>query len=129
MTPDDIKPASNFNPYKKTDQPVTIQDIQEINNNFWNTQSVNLHRCYTQGHVYANNSNKKTSINLIQDLFSLLRGKYAEGNTHSEQINIIFNNIKNNLELIEGLSDEVDKNCILSIIQGYTLGCLKKYEK
>jgi hypothetical protein len=62
-------------------------------------------------------------------MFSLLRGKYAEDNDHSEQINIIFDNIKNNLELVEGLTDDVDKNCILSIIQGYTLGCLKKYEK
>ena len=108
---------------------MTIKDVQELNDDFWNTQSVDLHRCYTQGHVYANNSIKKTSINLIQDLFSLLRGKYADDNEHSEQINIIFNNLNNNLELIEGLTEEVDKDCILSIIQGYTLGCLKQYEK
>ena len=129
MTPDNTNLPSNFNPSRKITEPVTIQDIQKINNDFWNTQSVDLHRCYTHGHVYANNSNKKSSINLIQDMFSLLRGKYAEDNDHSEQINIIFDNIKNNLELVEGLTDDVDKNCILSIIQGYTIGCLKKYEK
>ena len=121
---------SNFNPIRDVHVPVNIQNVQELNDTFWEEQSVNLHKCYKQGVAYANNSNKKSSIDLLQDLFQLLKIQYKDNSDRVNTVELAFTNLHNNLQIINNLSDEgVDKNCILSIIQGYTLGCLKKYEK
>ena len=124
----DGKSSSKFPPVGEKHKITTTRDIQNINNNFWNEQSVDLHLCYKKGTAYANNSNKKSSINLITELLELLKHQYKESTTQPDIIDIIFNNIKNDMTILEKITDDVDKNCILATIQGYTLGCLKKYE-
>lgn len=124
----DGKPSSKFPPVGEKHKVTTTRDIQNINNNFWNEQSVDLHLCYKKGTAYANNSNKKSSINLITELLELLKHQYKESTTQPDIIDIVFNNIKNDMTILEKITDDVDKNCILATIQGYTLGCLKKYE-
>jgi len=127
---DKISSSSNFPPSRDESVPATIDDIQSINNTFWEEQSVSLHKCYKQGSAYANNSNKKTSIDLLQDLFKLLKTQYKDNSDRVNTVELAFINIHNNLQIISNLSNEgVDKGCILAIIKGYTLGCLKNYEK
>lgn len=123
------KPPSKFNPHKDVIEELDINDIETNNDRFWEQQSVNLHKCYKQGQAYANNSNKKTSIDLLQDMFKLLKQQYKNCSENEQHFENIFNQINTNLQLVEDLGNTVDKNCILSIIQGYTLGCLKRYEK
>lgn len=120
---------SKFNPHKDVVEELDINDIETNNDKFWEQQSVNLHKCYKQGQAYSNNSNKKTSIDLLQDMFKLLKQQYKNCSENEQHFENIFNQINMNLQLIEDLGNTVDKNCILSIIQGYTLGCLKRYEK
>jgi len=122
-------PPSKFNPHKDVVQELDINDIETNNDKFWEQQSVNLHKCYKQGQAYANNSNKKTSIDLLQDMFKLLKQQYKNCSENEQHFETIFNQLHSNLQLVEDLGNTVDKNCILSIIQGYTLGCLKRYEK
>jgi len=129
IDPSDYPPPSKFTPAKETKTPITIEDIKNLNNKFWEQESVELHKCYKIGNVFANNSNKKTSIDLLQDMFVLLGDKYKDSDKHAGTIALLISNINDNLEIIENLGEEVDKNCILSIIQGYTLGCLNIYEK
>lgn len=120
---------SKFNPHRDVVEELDINDIETNNDKFWEQQSVHLHKCYKQGQAYANNSNKKTSIDLLQDMFKLLKQQYKNCSENEQHFENIFNQINTNLQLIEDLGNTVDKNCILSIIQGYTLGCLKRYEK
>ena len=124
-----IVPPSRVKITREIVEPIDILDIEKNNNKFWEEQSVGLHKCYKQGQAYANNSNKKTSINLLQDMFKLLKQQYKDNTENEQPFEIIFNQIHQNLQLIEDLGNTVDKSCILSIIQGYTLGCLKRYEK
>ena len=123
------KPASKFNPTREDNIPITIENIESINNKFWEQESVSLYKCYKNGNVYSNNSKKKTSINLIQDMIRLLGEQYKSNSSGTQEHDIIIENIINNLKLLDILDTGVDKNCILSIIQGYTLGCLNNYEK
>lgn len=128
---DKITSTTKYSKFELTREQVekmTVQQLITINEQFWEQQSVKLHRCYSQGQAYANNSNKKTSINLIQDMFNMLKSRY-KNDRNSEQIEHLFNIINTSLQMVDSLENDVDKNCILSIIQGYTLGCLKKYEK
>lgn len=120
---------SKFNPHKNVVEKLEINDIEINNDKFWEQQSVNLHKCYKQGQAFANNSNKKTSIDLLQDMFKLLKQQYKNCSENEQHFETIFHQINSNLQLIEDLGNTVDKNCILSIIQGYTLGCLKRYEQ
>ena len=120
---------SKFNPHRDVVQELDINDIETTNDKFWEQQSVNLHKCYKQGQAYANNSTKKTSIDLLQDMFKLLKQQYKNCSENEQHFETIFNQLHSNLQLVEDLGNTVDKNCILSIIQGYTLGCLKRYEK
>jgi len=122
-------PPSKINITRDSIEPITIDQIETLNYKFWNEQSVNLHKCYKQGHAYANNSNKKTAINLLQDMFKLLKQQYKNCSENERSYEHIFEQINISLQLVEDLGNTVDKNCILSIIQGYTLGCLKRYEK
>ena len=122
-----VKQPSKFTLTRAEIEKMTIQELLEIDEMFWEQQNVKLHRCYKQGQAYANNSNKKTSVDLLKDMFILLKNQYKD-DTNSKQIENIFNILNNCLQMINDIETDVDKNCILSIIQGYTLGCLKKYE-
>ena len=124
-----VIPPSKIQITRDVEEKLDIEFIENNNNKFWEQQSVGLHKCYKQGQAYANNSNKKTSVDLLQDLFKLLRQQYKDNSENEQHFETIFNIIIQNLQLIEDLGNTVDKNCILSIIQGYTLGCLKRYEK
>jgi hypothetical protein len=134
MNSDDLKeltkssPASKFEPVCDIVEKMSLEDFIKHNERFWNQQSVELHRCYKKGIAYANNNNKKTSIELLKDMSILLKNIYkTPGN--SNQLDDIFNIITTSLKMIDDIEYDVDKYCILSIIQGYTLGCLSKYEK
>ena len=127
---DKESPSSNFQPTREETVPITIDNIHDINNTFWEEQSVSLHKCYKQGTAYANNSNKKSSVDLLQDLFKLLKTQYKDNSDRVNTVELAFTNLHNNLQIISNLCNEgVDKHCILAIIKGYTLGCLKNYEK
>ena len=123
-----VKP-SKINPTRDKTEEISVVDITNLNNEFWEQQSVGLHKCYKTGNTYANNGNKKTSIDLLQDMFKMLKQQYKDGSDNGHHFEHIFQQINTCLQLIEDLGNTVDKNCILSIIQGYTLGCLSKYEK
>jgi len=122
-------PPSKFNPSRDQEQIIDMQNIGRNNNKFWEQQSVSLHKCYKQGQAFANNSTKKTAIDLLQDMFILLKQQYKDNSEHQQHFETIFTQINSNLQLIDDMGNSVDKNCILSIIQGYTLGCLQRYEK
>ena len=122
-------PYSKFELAKEQIQELTIEDIEKLNSTFWDQQSVELHKCYRKGQAYANNNNKKDSVDLLQDLFKLLKQQYKDSCDNVDVMETTFDTINNMLKTVKSLQQDVDKNCILSIIQGYTLGCLKKYEK
>lgn len=124
-----LKPASKFSPVGANVEKLHVSDVHSVNNNFWYDQSVNLHTCYKKGNTYANNSKKKTSTDLIGDMFSILKQQYIDSADTPEMVDLVIENIKNNLQMLENITNNVDKNCILATIQGYTLGCLKKYEQ
>ena len=122
-------PYSKFELSREQLENLTIQDLENINSTFWTQQSVKLHRCYSRGQAYANNNNKKDSLDLLQDMFKLLKNQYKDSCDNIDIMETTFDTINNMLKTVKTLQQDVDKNCILSIIQGYTLGCLKKYEK
>lgn len=122
-------PYSKFELSREQLEELNINDLEKINSMFWNQQSVELHRCYRVGQAYANNNNKKDSTDLLQDMFKLLKQQYKDSCDNMDVMETTFDTINNMLKNVKSLQHDVDKNCILSIIQGYTLGCLKKYEK
>lgn len=123
------KTSSKFLPEKEEVDDRRVQDIIKIFDNFYKKQPVDISSCYRRGTSYANNSNKKTSIDIIQNLTMLLNQQYKDVSESPDIINELFANIKSLLNVVSKLDNDVDKNCILVTILGYTLGCLDKYEK
>lgn len=124
-----IVPYSKFELTKEQIQELSTQQLEEFNEIFWEQQSVNLHKCYRKGQAYANNTNKKDSVDILHDMLNLLKQQYKNSNENDSIIDNLFENIVCSLKILKQTQSDVDKDCILSIIQGYTLGCLKKYEK
>lgn len=122
-------PYSKFVLTREQKEELTTQQLEEFNEIFWEQQSVNLHKCYRKGQAYANNTNKKDSVDILQDMLTLLKQQYKCSDTNDIVIENLFDNINCSLKILKHVQSDVDKDCILSIIQGYTLGCLKKYEK
>lgn len=122
-------PYSKFELTREQIQELTIQQLEEFNEVFWEQQSVNLHKCYRKGQAYANNTNKKDSVDLLHDMLNLLKQQYKNSDKNDNIVDNLFENIVCSLKILKQVQSDVDKDCILSIIQGYTLGCLKKYEK
>lgn len=124
-----VIPPSKFVPTKEEQAQIDIESVIKLNNSFWEQQSTGMYKCYKQGTVYANNGNKKTSINLLQDLFKMLKQQFKDNSDNQQYYDNIFQQLNLCLQLIDDIGNSVDKNCLISIIQGYTIGCLSKYEK
>lgn len=122
-------PSSKIQPVKKSVESISTQDFHTFNEKFWKEQSVELHKCYKQGHSYANNTNKKDTVDILKDLNNLIQSQLRESVDTPDQINLLFEIIKNTLLLAQKQKPNADKNCILSIIQGFTIGCLKFYDR
>lgn len=122
-------PSSNIISPKHEVKKITLEEFHSFNEKFWKEQSVELHKCYKQGHSYANNTNKKDSIDLLKDMNYLLQQQFKDCSESPENVTICFEIIKNTLLLVQKSKLNVDKNCILSILQGFTIGCLKFYDQ
>jgi len=122
------KPPSKFPPLTEDKEVLEYEQIMNMLDIYWTQQGIELHNCYRKGAAYANNNNKKTSIDLLQDMMTLLNNQFKDTNQSPEILDILTGNIKSCLSIISKLDIDVDKNCILSTILGYTLKCFKKYE-
>ena len=126
------KPASQFLATKKEKKEIQLNDLVDLNNNFWQEQSVSLHKCFKTGRTYANNSDNKDTIDLLQDLVHLIETHFKNSTEDSkEQLRIsqTFKVLHESIKIFNYITTEPDKNCFLSTLQGYILGCLKRYEK
>ena len=133
MNTDNIpeKPPSKFIPAPAPDDTVGIQNLINKNNKFWQQQTVQLHKCFKTGRTYANNSDNKDAVNLLQDLFHLVENHFKQNVDDSMkqlQLSQTFKVLHEGLKLCDSLANSPDKDCFLAILQGYTLGCLKNYE-
>jgi len=122
-------PPSKFNPVKEVVEEIDIKQILDIDNKFWSQQSVELHSCYKKGNVYANNSQNKSSADILADLLIHLKNSCKDGKDKSINTEIVFNIILDCVKLLDRKETLLDKNCLLATLQGYVLGCLKNYEK
>jgi len=114
------------------DDTVHLEEIVDINNKFWQQQNVQLHKCFKTGRTYANNSDNKDAVNLLQDLLHLIESHFkqnSDSNMQQLQLSQTFKVLHEGLKLCDSLANSPDKSCFLAILQGYTLGCLKNYEK
>lgn len=123
------KPPSKFNPVREVVNIIDIDQLVALDDQFWSQQSVELHSCYKKGNVFANNSKNKSSSDLLADLMTHLKNSFKEGKEKSINTEIVFGIILNCIKLLEQDENLLDKNCLIATLQGYTLGCLKNYEK
>ena len=133
MTANNIseKNPSKFMSQSAPDDTVNIEAVVDINNKFWRQQTVQLHKCFKTGRTYANNSDNKDAVNLLQDLFHLVENHFKQNVDDSMkqlQLSQTFKVLHEGLKLCDSLANSPDKDCFLAILQGYTLGCLKNYE-
>lgn len=127
----EVKPSKYMTKYKEHDT-VHLEEIVDINNKFWQQQNVQLHKCFKTGRTYANNSDNKDAVNLLQDLLHLVETHFkqnSETGVQQLQLSQTFKVLHEGLKLCDSVANSPDKDCFLAILQGYTLGCLKNYEE
>lgn len=120
--------SSRIKSPKRIKVAITTDEFHTFNSTYWEQQSVELHKCYKQGHSFANNTNKKDSVDLMKDLNYLLEQQYKNNTETPDRITLTFEIIKSCLNILKKEKIEIDKDCVLSTIQGFTIGCLKFYD-
>lgn len=121
-------PSSKFKPVERVDDSVDMKSIMDNSHKFWLQEGSILHKHYNTGNTFANNSNKKNHIDIIRDLMCLLHQELKKTVDSPDVLQLIFNNITTNLNLIQHTVPEYEKDNILAVLHGYINGCLKTYE-
>ena len=122
------KSPSKFNPEREQVDIATYQDIVQICDKFMSNSTIVYDKCYKTGLTYSNNTIKKTAMDIVGELIMNVK-QHCNKKSQDTCLDLAYENIINNISIIDQQSTEIDKQCILYTILGYVIGCLKLYDE
>lgn len=122
------KSPSNFNPEGQSVDITTYKDVTDICEKYMYNTTIDYNKCYKTGMTYSNNTVKKTAMDIVSELISNIK-QHCDKKNQDTSMDLAFENIKNNITIVNQQSNEIDKQCVLFSILGYTIGCLKLYDE